>query len=361
MSMIEFYVDEGGIPMGGAGLGIKSKIKKHARKRWKTSKAKIAAAAHKHLAEVAKRAKQHLPKLLNKSKDLLKNTQEAAANKVEQLGDAALDQMQQKVKVTQDQIKGAGHDCGCPTKKKHHHHKHMHGSGHMEGHGHMEGSGHMKGHGKQRGGRHSDTKGGAMAGEDGSYTGHGLMLQQVGFVSAAMPMPAGVPVGFSNHLQTYPVSGPGGRVPSLGVNQTPPLTFTELQGLASQADNGDGILPAVHPELKPLEPNQSNEVDGGVYKPVDMTSVAKRYIKPITFRYNPQRNRLEVICLGSEIRQGSTLFTETFGFQETQLASSGVDAGVLISDPLHGDFVRVNDEYFDNKSLIWDPTARKDT
>ena len=98
MSMIEFYVDEGGIPMGGAGLSIKSKIKKHARKRWKTSKAKIAAAAHKHLAEVAKRAKQHLPKLLNKSKDLLKNTQEAAANKVEQLGDAALDQMQQKVK-----------------------------------------------------------------------------------------------------------------------------------------------------------------------------------------------------------------------------------------------------------------------
>ena len=63
MSMIEFYVDEGGIPMGGAGLGIKSRIKKHARKRWKTSKAKIAAAAHKHLAEVAKRAKQHLDRM----------------------------------------------------------------------------------------------------------------------------------------------------------------------------------------------------------------------------------------------------------------------------------------------------------
>jgi len=206
MSMIEFYVDEGGIPMGGAGLGIKSKLMKHARKRWKTSKAKIAAAAHKHLAEVAKRAKQHLPKLLDRSKDLLKNTQEAAANKVEQLGDAALDQMQQKVKVTQDQIKGklegSGHGCGCPKKKRHH--KHMHGRGHMEGHG------------SQYGGRHSDTKGGAMAGEDGSYTGHGLMLQQLGFVSAMMPAPAGVPVGFSNHLQTYPVSGPGGRVPAGG-------------------------------------------------------------------------------------------------------------------------------------------------
>eukprot|EP01048_Picozoa_sp_COSAG05_P020571 COSAG05_NODE_3527_length_2009_cov_10.832984_2_plen_73_part_00 len=55
-----------------------------------------------------------------------------------------------------------------------------------------------------------------MAGEDGSYTGHGLMLQQMGFVSAAMPAPAGVPVSFSNHLQTYPVSGPGGKVPAGG-------------------------------------------------------------------------------------------------------------------------------------------------
>ena len=66
------------------------------------------------------------------------------------------------------------------------------------------------------GGRDSDTKGGAMAGEDGSYTGHGLMLQQMGFVSAAMPPPAGIPVGFSNHLQTFLVSGPGGKVPAGG-------------------------------------------------------------------------------------------------------------------------------------------------
>ena len=36
----------------------------------------------------------------------------------------------------------------------------------------------------------------------------------MGFVSAAMPPPAGIPVGFSNHLQTFPVSGPGGKVPA---------------------------------------------------------------------------------------------------------------------------------------------------
>lgn len=141
---------------------------------------------------------------------------------------------------------------------------------------------------------------------------------------------------------------------SLGINNTPPLTFTELQGLASQADNGDGVLPAVHPELKPLEPNELNAVEGtdadAVYKPIDMTSAAKRYIKPVTFRYNPQLNRLEVICLGSEIRQGSTLFTETFGFDNTQLA-------MTLAMNLRNDFGKLNDEYKDVKSLIWDPTA----
>ena len=149
---------------------------------------------------------------------------------------------------------------------------------------------------------------------------------------------------------------------SLGINQTPPLTFTELQGIASQAaivaSSGTppaiiaGVIPAVHPELRPLEPNHNNAVTGSgpsaVYKPIDMTSTTKRYVKPITFRYNPQSNRLEVICLGSEIRQGSTLFTKTFGFNSTQLASS---------DTEHGDFARGNIEYFDDKSLIWDPLA----
>ena len=189
MSMIEFYVDDGGIPMGGAGL--KSAIAK-GRKKFKTTKARMANAIHHHLGQLHKAAKKRVQPLLEQSKDLLKDTAAAAANKVEQLGDTAMDKMQDKIDVTRDQIQqqtGDGHGCGCAKK--------------MHGHG-------------QHGGRHSDTKGGAMAGEDGSYTGHGLMLQQMGFVSAAMPPPAGIPVSFSNHLQTFPVSGPGGKVPAGG-------------------------------------------------------------------------------------------------------------------------------------------------
>ena len=208
MSMIEFYVDDGGIPMGGAGL--KSAIAK-GRKKFKTTKAKMAKAIHHHLSQLHKGAKKRVQPLVEESKDLLKDTAAAAANKVEQLGDTAIDKMQDKINVTRDQIQGGGHGCGCPTKKKHHH---MHGHGQHGGR--HRGQTHIESFRDLHGGRDSDTKGGAMAGEDGSYTGHGLMLQQMGFVSAAMPPPAGVPGGFSNHLQTFPVSGPGGKVPAGG-------------------------------------------------------------------------------------------------------------------------------------------------
>jgi len=147
---------------------------------------------------------------------------------------------------------------------------------------------------------------------------------------------------------------------SLAINQTPPLTFTELQGIAGQAAIIDaGAISAVHPELAPLEPTHNNTLAAGasaVYRPVDMASATKRYVKPITFRYNPQANRLEVICLGSEIRKGSTLFTKTFGFNDTQLSQFTAASEDSIGDE-HGDFVRLNDEYEDVKSLVWDPAA----
>jgi hypothetical protein len=82
---------------------------------------------------------------------------------------------------------------------------------------------------------------------------------------------------------------------TLVVNTTPPLTFSELNNRLN------------HDPTKEL--------------PVDET-VRNRYIKPVTFRANPQTNRLEVIIVGpAEFRKGSTLATKVLGFDESQLAT----------------------------------------
>jgi hypothetical protein len=74
------------------------------------------------------------------------------------------------------------------------------------------------------------------------------------------------------------------------VNTTPPVTFNEL-----------------------FERMKGDPIDGD-YK--------DRYVKPVTFRANPQTNRLQVIILGpGEFRTGSTLATKVLGFDESQLAT----------------------------------------
>eukprot|EP01047_Picozoa_sp_COSAG01_P029086 COSAG01_NODE_1984_length_8725_cov_8.562022_2_plen_236_part_00 len=72
------------------------------------------------------------------------------------------------------------------------------------------------------------------------------------------------------------------------INEHPPLTFDELD----RRSHGNTVA----------------------------ASMTQRYIKPVTFKANPQTNRLEVIILaGGEFRKGSTLATKVLGFDESQL------------------------------------------
>ena len=81
------------------------------------------------------------------------------------------------------------------------------------------------------------------------------------------------------------------------INQHPPLTFDELD----RRSHGNTIG----------------------------SSMTNRYIKPVTFKANPQTNRLEVIILaGGEFRKGSTLATKVLGFDDSQLATNAADPAV---------------------------------
>lgn len=153
---------------------------------------------------------------------------------------------------------------------------------------------------------------------------------------------------------------------TLSANDNPPLTFTELEGVVNQV--GAGALKtqlAIHAELGPENDAAVNKVVSGKNVMVDMSSKRKRYVKPITLNYNRQSNRIEVICVGCEIAKGegsrhsSTLATKTFGFTEAQL--SGFIPGTSDKSPTigapHNDFQKVNAEFRDSDSLVWDPTA----
>ncbi len=237
LSEMEFWVDHGGVPMGGAGL----KDWKKKGQDWKKKLIKFRDLAKniygkvtskdyraKTKAAMEKKAREKLEQVKDKVEDkadeiIDKHVPEGMKGKAEDMKDAAIkvahetakegiDTAVKEVKKVEEKIGGKGHGCGCKgggrgnafagelmhDKEKHEKDEHQRGRGHMEGHGHK-------------------MHGGARAGEDGSYDGAGLLLNQLGFVRAVVPtVQGGVAVPFNNHLQNEPVSGPGGRIPAGG-------------------------------------------------------------------------------------------------------------------------------------------------
>ena len=97
-------------------------------------------------------------------------------------------------------------------------------------------------------------------------------------------------------------------------NDAAPLTFTEIQGLVNQygATVNERGPKAIHPEMGPVAGENASHT---ATPAADMTASLKRYVKPVTLRYNPQSNRIEFITVGLQITKDSTLFTKTLGFK----------------------------------------------
>ena len=189
MSMIEFWVDDGAVPMGGAGM-----------RDWMKKKRKTLGGVMKRIASSLNRvkdeAKEEAEQMIKEKFEQGKQAAESAVGQgKEQLRDAANvakeiadTSIKEAVEEVTAEIKGKGHSsCGCH--KKQHHHDH-----------------HQKG-----------LAGGARAGEFSETDGGGLNLNNMGFVQAIVPTTGqGISVPFSNHLMLRPVSGDSLQAPAGG-------------------------------------------------------------------------------------------------------------------------------------------------
>lgn len=250
MSMIEFWVDDGAVPMGGAGV-----------RDWMKKKRKTLGGVMKRIASSLNRvkdeAKEEAEQMIKKKFEQGKQAAESAVGQgKEQLRDAANvakeiadTSIKEAVEEVTAEIKGNGHSsCGCHKKQHHHHHLKGHGYGHaFAGERHHDKEKHHKDeHDQVHGGHFYNTKGqatsnkgkhshvhetnpkkvrkmppglagGARAGEFSETDGGGLNLGNMGFVQAIVPTTGqGISVPFSNHLMLEPVSGDSLQAPAGG-------------------------------------------------------------------------------------------------------------------------------------------------
>ena len=208
MSMMEFYVDHGGIAGGGIGKSIKRKLIK-----FKDIVRKVA-----NKIGQSEQFQKAVAKGGEKAKEVVK---EKVSQKLEDLRDKIVSDMGDKAEV-----KGSG-QCGCgPGKESMRREQKAEGKARrmrmeqrvdsldnaVRARNAQQGGGH-----KMYGGSHSDMEGGAFAdGSDMGVTGVGLQLNQMGFVST---MPARAPAGsmavpFTNHLRLHTANETGPAPPA---------------------------------------------------------------------------------------------------------------------------------------------------
>jgi hypothetical protein len=196
MSMMEFYVDDGGVQTGG---GFRSSFKKLMKK----IGSRLGMVKDRALDMAKERGREELEKLTAKAKDkgreALKLGADRAKEMARDLGDTAIDRAQAAVgDVTKKLTGGHFYNVKGEATSMKGKHNHVHDTNPKRvrkmppG---LAGSGHGCG---------CDMKGGSNV--PGSYqgvTGMGLNLQQLGFVSSMQPtVPAGyTAVSFNNHLK----------------------------------------------------------------------------------------------------------------------------------------------------------------
>jgi hypothetical protein len=220
MSMMEFYVDHGGIASGGLGKSIKRKLIK-----FKDIVGKVA----KKIGQ-SKQFQEAVAKGGEKAKKVV---EDKVSDKLRDLREQVTSSMADKAEVA-----GSGHKkmCGCgPGKDSMRREEDAEGKARdmrrrgrarnmndlvgsdnaQQGRGYkMHGHGHKKMHGS-----HSDMEGGAFAdGSDMGVTGVGLQLSQMGFVTTQPARaPAGsVAVPFTNHLRLHTANETGPPPPAGG-------------------------------------------------------------------------------------------------------------------------------------------------
>ena len=220
MSMLEFYVDNGGIAGGGVGKAVKRKLIKFrdivGSVAKKMGKSKQFQDALKKGGDKAKKVVEK--KVSEKLKDLREQVTSSMADKAETAGSGHKDMCgcgpgKEKMRKEMDD-EGRAREIRSAMRARDVNdlvasHNAQQGRGHkkMHGHGHK-----MYGHGS-----HSDMEGGAFAdGSDMGVTGVGLQLNQMGFVTTvpARAPPGSMAVPFTNHLRLHTANDIGPAPPA---------------------------------------------------------------------------------------------------------------------------------------------------